>query len=148
MKKILNRKSNFILALLMMLVFSSMAVSAKTEYFSGTMDYRVLDGSSNNVYYSFEANESLTMSGSVKVYDTTNFGGPAYPTTICCYEKTKSGQGNKICSASVTAKFDGKSYSFSNTGKTINKSDKYYIYCYKVNDDGHNIQVDGTLSTN
>lgn len=112
------------------------------------MEYRVLDGSANNVYYSFGANKSLTMSGSVKVYATTNYGRTPYPTYICCYEKTNSGSGNKICSASVTAKFDGNSYSFSNTGKTINKSDKYYIMCYKVEDDGFDIQINGTLSTN
>lgn len=125
-----------------------MVVSAKTESFSGTMKYRVLNGSSNGVYYSFDGNKSLTMSGTVKVFDTTNYGGNPNTTYICCYEKTKSGSGNKICDASVKAYYDGTSYSFSDTGTTINKSDKYYIMCYKTEDDGFDVEISGTLSTN
>lgn len=147
MRKIVKIKSGFLMALLTMLLFSSMVVSAKTESFSGTMNYRVLDGSSNGVYYSFDANQTLKLSGSVKVYDTTNYGGTPNTTYVCCYEKTGSGLGNLICKASVTADYDGKAYDFSDTGTTINTSDKYYIRCYKVQDDGFDVQISGTLST-
>lgn len=147
MRKILKRKSGFCIALLTMLLFSSMVVSAKTESFSGTMNYRVLDGSSNGVYYSFDGKKTLKMSGTVKVYDTTNYGGTPNTTYVCCYEKTGSGSGNLICDASVTAYYDGTSYSFSDTGTTINTSDKYYIMCYKIEDDGFDVKISGTLST-
>lgn len=147
MRKILERKDGFCIVFLTMLLFSSMVVSAKTESFSGTMNYRVLDGNSNGVYYSFDGNKTLTMSGTVKVYDTTNYGGMPNTTYVCCYEKTGSGAGNLICDASVKAYYDGTSYGFSDTGTTINSSDMYYIMCYKIEDDGFDIEISGTLST-
>ena len=147
MRKIVKIKSGFLIALLTMLLFSSMVVSAKTESFSGTMNYRVLDGSSNGVYYSFDANQTLTLSGTVKVYATTNYGGTPNTTYVCCYEKTGAGSKKLICSASVKAYNDGNAYEFSGTGTTINTSDKYYIMCYKIEDDGFDVQISGTLST-
>ena len=67
--------------------------------------------------------------------------------TSCLYEKTRWGQGNKICEDSTVAYYDGQLYSFSATGKTTNTSDKYYILCYKVNDDGFDISISGSLET-
>lgn len=132
----------------MMLVLNSLVVIAKSESFSGTMYYRVLDGSSNGKYYSFDGNKTITLSGGVKVIETSNFGGSANTTYICCYEKTGLGGGRKICEASTVATNDGEWHNFYNTGKTINTSDKYYIYCYKVNDDGYDVSISGSLSTN
>ena len=80
MKKIFKHKSSFAILFLSMLLLGSMAVSAATSNFEGTLDYRVLDGSTNGKYYSFDANKTLTMSGSVTIYDTTNYIGT--PNTV------------------------------------------------------------------
>lgn len=147
MKKIYVKKHRFCFALLLTLLICSMNVSAKSEDFSGTMYYRVLDGSSNGKYYSFNKGETLTMSGTVKVIDTTNYGGTPNATYIYCYEKTSSGKSKEICSDSVTAYYDNTFYNFYATGTTENTSDKYYIMCFKYEDDGFDVEIKGKLST-
>lgn len=148
MKKIFKHKSSIGILFLGMLLSSSMVVSAATSNFEGTLNYRVLDGSTNGKYYSFDANKTLTMSGSVTIYDTTNYIGTPNTVYILCYEKTLFGQGNKICDTSVTPAYDGQAHSFYATGTTTNTSDKYYIYCHKIEDDGFDLTIKGTLSTN
>lgn len=147
MRKIF-KKSNLMILVFSIMLLSPMVVSASSHTFEGTMYYRVLNGSANNRYYSFSANKTMTLSGSVKVIDTDNYGGTPSTTFVCCYEKTDSGSGNKICEDSVVAYYDGNFYSFYDTGTTINTSDKYYIMCYKNEDDGFDIQISGTISTN
>lgn len=134
--------------LLLCLTFGSMTVYAKEESFGGKMYYCVIDGDDNGIHYSFEGGKTLTMSGSVKIFDTTNYIGTPTTVYVLCYEKTLIGPGNKICSASVLPKYDGKYYSFYDEGETKNTSDKYYVYCYKDGDDGFDVEIKGTLTTN
>ena len=136
-----------ILAIMILVLGASTSSLAKTENFYGTMYYRVLNGAENNVFYSFEGDKNITMSGDIKVIDTTNYGGKPNTKHVCLYEKTRWGQGNKICEDSTVADYDGKAYSFYATGKTTNTSDKYYILCYKAADDGFDIRISGSLTT-
>ena len=65
MKKI--RKISNILAVagVSLFLFSIDALAASYS-FNGDLNYRVLDGSANNKYYSIGANKSITISGTVK----------------------------------------------------------------------------------
>ena len=155
--KIMNRmeeksmkinKSYLCILLLVMLLTSSMTVAAQSETFGGTMYYRVLDGGENGIYYSFMGGKIMTLAGSVRVIDTTNFNGTPNTTYIGCYEETGSGSGNLICEDSVRAYYDNTDYRFYAVGTTINTSDKYYILCYKIEDDGFDIAISGSIATN
>ena len=48
-----------ILTIMILVLGASTSSLAKTEYFGGTMYYRVLNGADNNVFYSFEADKNI-----------------------------------------------------------------------------------------
>lgn len=133
------------------LLFGSSAL-ASTATFSGTMNYRLIDGSSNEKYYNIDANTNVSLSGKVTVmrYDPDEAEADIYghqvgmqSTYIHLYEGRSSGRGVSVCSASV--KVSSGSKSFSASGKTSKDGDKY-LYIYKGVDDGYDVSVSGTIS--
>ena len=116
--------------------------SAATNQFSGSLEYRLLDGSKNNKYYTITANKKLTMSG--VAYNTTYADVNASPniTYIYCYEGAASGWGTAICKDTVKVGLGG-SQSFSASG--ISTKTKCYMYIYKVEDDGLDLSIGGSL---
>ncbi len=132
-----------------LLGIDSLAASSRIR---GTLNYRVLDGSANNKFYTIGANKSIKISGSVEKigYNKNEVETNAYgqkvgvqTTYLNLYEKTLSGRGNKICSDSV--KVSSGSKQFSATGKSKN-SNKKYMYIYKGMNDGYDLSINGTIS--
>lgn len=67
--------------------------SAATNSFSGTLNFRLLDGSSNGKYYTISANKKLTMSGSVSCKKCASNITTPNTTYIQCFEGQASGRG-------------------------------------------------------
>lgn len=117
--------------------------NAATNTFSGTLNYRLLDGSANDKYYTITANKTLKMSGSVACKSCDDITANANTTYIRCYEGTASGKGTIICKSTVKVAINEEK-SFSASG-TPTKS-KCYMYIFKTEDDGYNLSISGQLS--
>jgi hypothetical protein len=115
--------------------------SATSKNFSGSLNLRLLDGSKNGVYYTIPA-ASVSMKGTATVKKNDSLGG-ANATYAYLYTGADSGKGTKICSTSFTLSSGSKTFSAS--GKTT-KSSKCYLYFFKVEDDGRDLSLSGTLN--
>ncbi len=116
--------------------------SAATNSFSGTLNFRLLDGSSNGKYYTISANKKLTMSGSVSCKKCASNITTPNTTYIQCFEGQASGRGETICSTTVKVGLNQvKNFSVSGTPKKT----KCYMYVFKTEDDGYDLSISGTL---
>ena len=127
-------------------------VFAASYSVSGTLNYRVLDGSKNNKYYSIGKGKDITFSGTVSKtgYNSSEVEVNAYgnkvgtqTTYINLYEQTNSGKGVKLCGDSV--KVSDGSKSFKATGKS-QYANKKYVYIYKPMNDGYDLKISGKIS--
>lgn len=117
--------------------------NAATNQFSGTLNYRLLDGSNNGKYYTITANKKLTMSGNVTCDTCSDAKASVNTTYIKCFEGSASGRGTIICSSTVKVGLhESKSFEASGTPKKT----KCYMYIFKTEDDGYNLSIGGTLS--
>lgn len=118
--------------------------NAATSKFSGTLNYRLLDGSDkdNNKFYTITANTKLKMSGTASCKTCDDSSATANTTYIYCYEGDASGKGTKICGSTVKVAInESKSFSASGTPKKT----KCYMYIFKTEDDGYNLSISGSL---
>lgn len=123
----------------------SLQVNAATYNFGGDLNHRVLDGSSstNNKFYNIQANKKLTISGTARNTTFADITATANTTFIRCFEGNASGKGTIICGTTVTVGL-GESKSFSASGTP--KKTQCYMYCYKAEDDGYDLNISGTIS--
>lgn len=151
MKKI-RKISNVLAVAGVSLFLFSVDTLAASYNFNGDLNYRLLDGSANNKYYSIGANKSITISGTVKKtgYNSSEVEQNAYgqkvgvqKTYINLYEVNNSGKGTAICSTNVSVSSGSKSFSASGTSKY---SGKKYMYIYKPMNDGYDLNISGNIS--
>ena len=141
-----------------MLVFScvmiigSVNVFAATASVSGTLNYRMLDGSANGKYYTIGSGKKVSISGTVKKtgYNSSEVEKNAYgqlvgtqTTYINLYELNSSGKGVKVCGDTVKVSSGSQSYSASGTTAYGNKK---YMYIYKPMNDGYDLRIEGSIT--
>lgn len=140
MMKVLVRGIVGVVGLLIMLT----PVFANSSSYSFTMDYRYVNGKSNGVTHGLDAGY-LTNSGVLWAYAKAPGAVGPYPVTIAVVKDELIDR--TICTVSVTPYTTlGVIKSFSQGCGNV-KTGVYYIEAWKANDDGWDIKVIGTLTT-
>lgn len=116
--------------------------NAATSKFSGSLDHRLLNGSDNNAFHKVIAKKKLTMSGTVNCKSCISGNAKVNPTYVECFDANTSGKGTPICKTTVNVGiYETENFSASGYPKTS----KCFLYIFKVEDDGYNLWIEGTL---
>lgn len=139
MKKIGQNILAMLTVLVVTLSFVQITYAASSSY-SFTMNYRLADGKDNGQYHTLDKGnvdidgtliETSTDQGALKTYNDV------------CYVLFRDCLGpDKECGKMVCKNLQNPS---GRIGLADQKSSKYYLQVYKVEDDGHNIAGSGTL---
>lgn len=118
---------------------------ATTHTFSGTLNYRVLDGSANGKYYDITPNRGLAISGTVGGLECFSSSQHINPTYITCMEGKSGGRGTILCEAIVKVGIYEEEEFYAQSVKNPQTS-QCYMYTYKIEDDGYDLQISGSIT--
>ncbi|WP_224240977.1 hypothetical protein [Hyalangium gracile] len=117
---------------------------ANGSKFSLTMEHRLVHGKKNGVVHSLDRGV-LTISGQLWV--TRCAPGATGPSSVTVEVWEDGILDHSLCSfAVIPSKKLGEKVSFSTTCQSVSKS-SFFVVAWKVEDDGCDIQSDGTLTT-
>lgn len=123
-----------------------MPVMAKTYKWSMTLNYGVCDGHENGVHYKADKGDDINVTGTVTFVSKDNtLVKESYDTYCIVYRKQWFGS-EKIATQKLdTFKSIGDKSYIDISAEASKDSSKYYLYFYKVADDGYNLEGSGKI---
>lgn len=119
--------------------FATMTFAGSSNY-SFTLDHRVVDGSDNGTYHSLDKGTAYIDGGHYE-YLTDKGALSTYNNITYVLYRSRFGP-DKSCGSIECDYYTNPS---GKIGTADEKSSKYYLQIYKVEDDGHNIKGSGTI---